>query len=227
MDNILITTTVSLDCDAEQPMQTLHLVQGDYGTRALRFIPVLNGRLMDMEAAGVERVKVRLHCDGREDLLLDCVMSADKRYADLVPTQAMVDEADEWAAQLVLLDEENHTVSSAPFRVMVHGTVYEGDAVEHTNSAVLSAYYDAQGNLNIEKLNGETVRSTGEENLIAKIQEELADHLVSDEDRQALEDLDNNINQPVKTTDSPTFAGLTIGSLIIHDDGTIEGAKFA
>lgn len=225
-NNVMIITTISLDCDAQQTMQVLHLVSGDYGTRKLRFIPTMSGRLLDMDEMGVTRAKMRLHCDGWEDLLIDCELDEAKKFADLVPTQAMVDEADEWAAQLVLLDDNNQTMSSADFRIVVHGTVYQGDAIEHTNSSVLAAYYDAQGHLNIEKRNGDVVRSTGESNLVGMIEEELSEELVSAEDRQALEGLSENIDQAVKTTSSPTFAGLTIGTLTIDANGNVTGARF-
>jgi hypothetical protein len=42
MENILITTTVSLDCAGNANQMVIHLVQGDYGVRALRLIPVVS-----------------------------------------------------------------------------------------------------------------------------------------------------------------------------------------
>ena len=224
MENILITTTVSLDCAGNANQMVIHLVQGDYGTRALRLIPVDSGKLMDMEAEGVVQAKVRLACAGHEDLLINCELG--DRYATLVPTQAMTSGADTWQAQLVLLDESNMTVSTAPFTVVVHGTVYNGDTVEHTNSAVTAAAYDAQGRLVLQQLNGNEVVAADFTNLVSAIQTALADYLLTAEDRQDLTTIKGYLNQSVKTDAEPEFAGLTIGNVTISSSGEIDGAVF-
>lgn len=235
-DNILITTTVSLGCAGNANQMVIHLVQGDYGTRALRLIPVDSGKLMDMDAEGVVQAKVRLACAGHEDLLIDCELG--DRYATLVPTKAMTSGADTWQAQLVLLDDNNMTVSTAPFTVVVHGTVYNGDAVEHTNSAVTAAAYDAQGRLVLQQLNGNEVVAADFTNLVSAIQTALADYLLTAQDRTDINTIKGYLNQSVKTDAEPRFEGLQIGGtwnastgkwqggVSISSSGEIDGAVF-
>jgi YD repeat-containing protein len=223
MDNILITTTVSLNVGTGEPRMVIHLVRGDYGTRRLRLIPVDNSRLMDME--NVAAAKVRLGTGEGAPLLIDCVLG--DHYADLVPTQAMTLAADEWDAQLVLLDENNQTLCTAPFTIVVHGTVYEGDAVEHTDNNVTAAYYNAAGRLVIEKRDGEKVTVTDLDNLMDAVTDALEEHLVSQTDREALDSWGERVDQDVRTDASPTFAGLTVGSLTISATGEISGATFS
>lgn len=222
MDKILITTTVSLDADVGEPQKTIHLVVGDYGTRRFRMIPVSGGRLMDMTQ--VAAAKVRLACAGREALLIDCVLGS--HYADMIPTEAMVDEADEWQAQLVLLDDSDQTLSTAPFTICVHGTVYEGDAVEHTDNSVMSVYYDEQGRLTLEKLNGDIIRTAGPwEHTHEDVTEEASGFMPA-ADHQAIETLQGYLDQEVKTDSDVEFKSITVGGITINEDGTIEGARF-
>ena len=226
MDKILITTTVGLDCDASVPQKVIHLVAGDYGTRALRLVPVSSGALIRMDEAGVTAAKVRLACTGREVLLIDCTLG--DVYAELVPTEAMVSEADTWQAQLVLLDEANMTLSASPFEIVVHGTVYQGDAVEHTDASVLNVSYDSQGYLCLEKASGEILKANKtvqEAHTHAEATAEKAGFM-SAEDKAALDGLSGLFDQGLKTTDSPEFAGLTIGGLTIDAEGNIRGARF-
>jgi hypothetical protein len=225
MDNILITTTVSLDCAGNANQIVIHLVQGDYGTRALRLIPVLEGRLMNMEEAGVVRAKVALADRGVAGPVIDCELG--DCYATMVPTKGMMTTAREWAAELILLNEENGTVRSMPFTLIVHETVYKGnDTVEYTNSRVTSAEYDEQGRLTLEELNGEKIVAGGLENLIAALREELADYLLTPEDRADLTMMKGYLNQSVKTDASPEFAGLKVGTVEISAGGEISGAIF-
>jgi hypothetical protein len=226
MENILMTTVVSLDCVVGEPQLVIHLVQGDYGTRALRMIPLYGGRLINFAEAGVAAAKVVLACEGHENLLIDC--ETGENWAELVPTANMVSTADEWNAQLILLDENNQTLHSAPFIINVHGDVTHGDMVEHTDSRVIDAYYDAQGDLNLEMRSGETIKSSGKGYLATYVQGQLeaGNKLLTDEDRGKLDDIDDYLDQSVKTTASPTFSGLTIGEITISADGTISGATF-
>lgn len=220
--SVLITTTLGLDADIAEPQKTVHLVAGDYGTRALRLIPVAGGHLLDMD--NYAAAKVRLACAGHQDLLIDCVMG--DHYADFVPTAAVVATADEWDAQLVLIDANDQTVSAAPFTVYVHGTVYEGDAVEHTASGVVSVEYDDQGRIVIETQDGRIVRTDGSWQHTHPAVTSEANGMMTPEQAAALTETAGRMDQDVKTDSSPTFAGLTVGALTIEADGTISGARF-
>lgn len=241
MENILITTTVSLECDGNEPQKVIHLQVGDYGARALRLIPVLNGRLIEMDAAGVIAAKVLLSCPGRELLMIDCELG--DTYATLVPTPAMVSSADEWEAQLVLYTgtDPDVTLRTWPFLVNVHGGVYKGDAVEHTDNRVVAAYYEQvdgayTGKLVLEMSTGdkyvtdETVQGVHTHGLATAPDAELGTEgtagFMSPADKEKLDGLDDLFDQSVKTTASPTFSGLTIGEITISADGTISGATF-
>lgn len=237
MDNILITTTVSLDCAGNANQIVIHLVQGDYGTRALRLIPVLEGRLMNMEEAGVVRAKVALADRGVAGPVIDCELG--DCYATMVPTKGMMTTAKEWAAELILLNEENGTVRSMPFTVIVHETVYKGhDTVEYTNSRVTSARYDEQGQLKLEQLNSNTITVEGFAYLINAIKTELADYSLTQEDRTDLRTIKSYLDQSVKKDAEPRFEGLQIGGtwnattgkwvggVSISSDGELSGAIF-
>lgn len=232
MDNILITTTVGLNTDVSEPQKVIHLVVGDYGSRRLRLVPVHEGRLIDVDQAA--QAKVRMQSSGQAALLIDCEIG--DHYADLIPTQAMMAEADEWAAQLVLLDEMGHTISSAPFSVIVHGTVYTGDAVEHTSNGVVAVYYDDNGCLVLQKESGDTISTPGywehthdlvRTPVAGDEEDEGEAGFMSVADKVYLDQLQEYVDQGVKTTDSPTFAGLTIGTMNIDAQGNITGARFA
>ena len=220
--SVLITTTVGLDADIAEPQKTIHLVAGDSGTRALRLIPVSGGQLLNMEDYAA--AKVRLHCAGHEDLLIDCTMG--DHYADFVPTPAVVVQADEWDAQLVLLDAEGQTVSAAPFTVIVHGTVYQGDAVEHTDSSVVSVAYDEQGRIVLVTRAGAILKTDSYWHHTHDAVSETEAGMMTPAQAAAIEELSGHLDQDVKTASSPTFAGLTVGTLVINADGTIEGARF-
>lgn len=222
MNNILITTTVSLDVNVQQPMMVIHLMQGNYGTRALRLVPVENGRLMDLSQ--VAAASVGMSCVGHDNLEIDCEIS--DTYVTLVPTKAMTQEADEWLCQLNLMNEDMLTLSSALFRVIVHGTAYDGDAVEHTNTGVTAVYFEDDGRLTIEKLDGEKVTSPTHWEHDHPVATAEAPGFMTAEMAAAIEDLSENVNQGVKTTDQPTFAGLKIGNVTIDANGTISGAVF-
>lgn len=231
MSDILVTTTVSLDVGVQDPQMVIHLMMGNYGTRALRLVPVSNGRLMDMDDfAGAS---VGMSCAGHENLLIDCELG--DHYVTLVPTQAMTEQADEWLCQLNLYDSQQQVLSSAPFKIIVHGSVYAGDAVEHTNSGVTALYFDSQGYLNAERLDGGIVRANNkyehthpvavapdEDNDI-----EGLDGFMSKEDKAKLESL--SVGQDVSTDSDVTFKSVTVtdGTHTITINGTtISGATF-
>lgn len=226
-DNILITTTVSLDCDTEQPMKHIHLVRGDKGIRRLRLVPVLNGKLIDMEAAGIERAKVVLSGTSA-NTMIGCTLG--DRWADFVPTGTLTEISGQWNANLVLLDGEGGQVTCCPFVIIVHAGVYDGDLIEHTDNRVTSAAYsgaeESKGSLVIQMRDGEEIAVTGSEYLVEMIADALDERLLKDGDREDIQTVLDEMNEYVKTGTSPTLTGLTIGGLTIRSDGTLEGAKF-
>ena len=219
---VLITTTVSVDAQKPGSQAVIHLVRGDSGTRALRLVPTEGGRVISFE--NVAQAKLRAHpLSGSSDLLLNCELG--ESFADVVPTPAFVEAAEEWACQLVLLDENNQTISSAPFTVIVHEDVYHGDAIEHTNTKVSGMTWDANTmTLKLVLENGEekTIVLTHGHPVVTATEDGFFPHGWYDE----LLNWINWLNQGVKTTDSPTFAGLHIGSLYINGNGEIQNARF-
>lgn len=231
MSDTLITTTVSLDVGAQDPQMVIHLMMGNYGTRALRLVPVDNARLMDMD--NFAGASVGMSCAGRENLEIDCVMG--DHYVTLVPTKAMTEQADEWLCQLNLYDAQQQVLSSAPFKIIVHGSVYAGDAVEHTNSGVTALYFDSQGYLTAERLDGGIVRAGNKyEHVhpVAVAPDEVndiegLDGFMSKEDKAKLESL--SVGQDVSTDSDVTFKSITVtdGTHTITINGTtISGATF-
>lgn len=234
MDNILITTTVSLDINVQQPLMAIHLVQGNYGTRALRLVPTASGRLMDLE--NVTAASVGMSCPARQNLEIDCEVA--DHYVTLVPTQAMTASADEWLCQLNLYNAQNEVLSSAPFKIIVHGDVYEGDAVEHTDARVSAVYFDDNGKIVIERMDGETVTSAddaqhGEHATWAHRHDnatETADGFMPKEAVTAIETLQTFIATLNAGSMEVTFGKVTVGSganeITLNNDGTITGAVF-
>ena len=229
--SVLITTTVSVDAQKTGAQVTLHLVQGDAGTRRILFVPISGGRLID--TAQVSMAKVILASSALDEPLeIDCVISSGKIY--MTPTAAMVEFADEFACQLVLYNSSNETLSTMPFTIIVHGTVFEGDAVEHTNTRISSVRFDDEtGRLTIELADG-TVLVANYWNHTHDLATALKDGFLSKEDFALLRSIDNYINQDVKTTATPRFEGLEIGwdedlqepILTIDNEGVITGLRF-
>lgn len=227
---ILITTTVAVDAQKTGAQVTLHLIQGDAGTRRILFVPVSGGRQVDI--SGAARAYVRaLSLAAEEPLLIPCTIEDGNAY--MVPTAALVANADEWACELIFMDDEEEPIedyigrklTSLPFTIITHGSVYDGDAVEHTNNSVSAVYFDEQGRLVVELLDGSKIIAPKWEHThpLATAEEP---GFMSPSQFTLLQQLSEWMDQGVKTTDSPTFAGLRVGDLVINGDGTIEGLRF-
>lgn len=218
----LITTTVSVDAQKDWSQAVIHLVQGDAGTRRLMYVPIYGGRQISMER--VVKAKVRAESQATGDpLLIDCTIEGGKIY--MVPTAALVADADEFHSQLVLMDADDQTLSSMQFTILVHGTVYEGDAVEHTNNSVSAVYFDEQGRLTVELMDGTKLVADKWEHTHPLATTEI-DGFMSKEDFTLLHGLEEYLDQDVTTEAEPTFAGLHIGDLYIDGDGVITGLRF-
>jgi hypothetical protein len=218
----LITTTVSLDAEKTGAQVILHLAQGDAGTRRLQFVPAAGGRLIDVREASA--AKLMAHgMGGGADLLMDCALEGGAIY--YTPTAALVAEAETYACQLVLLDDDDQTLKTLPFTVLIHGGVYDGDAVEHTNTTATSVYFDEDGQLTIELADGTKLIADRWEHTHDLATAEKAGFM-SPEQFALLANVASWMDQGVKTTDSPTFAGLTVGNVTIDPDGSISGLRF-
>ncbi len=110
---VLITTAVSLDTSRQTQQPVIHLKQGDAGTRRLRLVPSCGGRGVRVESAAAAQVRAR--SETGEALLLDCEKG--ERWADLIPTPALVERAAEYECELVLLDKTGNTLTSAAFTI--------------------------------------------------------------------------------------------------------------
>lgn len=219
---VMITTTVSVDAQKTGAQVTLHLIQGDAGTRRIMFVPISGGRQIDLDGVATAKMTAASVHTG-EPLLINCTIEQGKIY--MVPTAALVGQVDEYACQLVLLDDEDQTLSSMPFTIISHGTVYDGDAVEHTNTTVSAVYFDDQGRLTVELMDGTVLVADKWEHTHPLATDEI-DGFMSKENYALLQQLGQYLNQGVKTTDEPTFAGLHIGDLYIDDEGVITGLRF-
>jgi hypothetical protein len=220
-NRVLITTTVSVDAQKTGAQVTLHLIQGDAGTRRIQFVPISGGRQISL--ANVSGARVRAVSLSGEPLLINCTIEDGAVY--MVPTAALVQNVDEWACQLVLLNSDDETLSSMPFTILTHGTVYDGDAVEHTNKELSAIYFDSQGRLTIELADG-TVLVADKWVHTHDLATATKAGFLSAAHYTLLTQLAQRVNQDVRTTASPTFAGLTIGSMTISGDGTITGLRF-
>lgn len=222
----LITTTVCVDAQKPASQMVVHLCQGDSGTRTLRMIPIEGGAAIDLSSAA--QAKVTAHPTSGQDLLLNCTLGG--YYADLVPTPALVATEQEWTAQLVLLDSGNNTLKSLPFTILVHGSVYTGDTVEHTNREVTEIRWDAGEQKLAIVLGGEA----GEDVLVYSpamththpLATEEAPGFMSPAQFLQLEALATQVDQDVSQDGEPTFAGLHVGSIYIKPDGTMENVRF-
>ena len=219
----LITTTVSLDAQKTGDQVTMHLVRGDSGTRTFNFIPISGGQMISLYGVAAAKVQAQsLYTD--DPLLIDCTITGGLIF--MVPTAALVANADEWAAQLVLLDSGNQTLHSMPFTIIVHGTVYTGDAIEHTNTTVTEIRWDSTYQyMTIVLADGSTITSPAMTHTHAKATA-TADGFLSKEHYSKLVDYDTWLDQDVSQDGTPTFASATIGAVTIAADGTVTGLKF-
>lgn len=221
MGRVLITTVVGLSVDVSDPQKVIHLVRGDYNTRVLRMVPVHAGQVVDLSQ--VEQAKLRL-AGASNNLEINGVKGAG--YVDIIPTEAMTESAQDWAAQLVLLNDEQETIAAAPFTVRVHGDVYNGDAVEHTDNRVTGVHWE-DGVLVVTMADGETISAPGIWEHRHDNATDEADGFMSSEDKATLDDLDQRLTQDVSTTADVEFGSVTVGSIVLHSDGTITGARFS
>ena len=221
----LITTTVSVDSQRDDYDQVvLNLVQGDSGTRRFMFVPTSGGVPISM--SGVAAAKVSAVMSGSYNpMLIDCVIQSGKIY--MTPTTSLVQyDETEYECQLVLLDSSQQTLTSMKFTIYVHGRLYDGDAVEHTNTTVQSiTWNEATLSFALHKADDTVLYSPallhGHSNATTS-----KGGFMSSTDKINLDSLVSKVNQGVKTTDSPTFAAATIGAVTIAADGTVTGLRF-
>jgi hypothetical protein len=221
---VLITTTVSVDTQKSADQVTMHLVKGDVGTRRFLFVPASGGRPVSMENVVHARVLALNQWLG-EPLQIECVIESGKVY--MTPTAALVADANEWACQLVLLDEDDQQLSSLPFTIIVHDKVFDGDAVEHTNTTVTAVYYDDDGFLCIRLADGTILKADRALNdHTHAIVTETDDGFFSHEWYEELQNWLTWLDQDVSTTAAPTFHDLHVGQVTIHNNGEVEGLMF-
>ena len=91
---VLITTTVSVDAQKNGAQVTLHLIQGDAGTRRIMFVPISGGRQIDLDGVATAKMTAASVHTG-EPLLINCTIEQGKIY--MVPTAALVGQVDEYA----------------------------------------------------------------------------------------------------------------------------------
>ena len=227
---VLITTTVSVDAQKNGAQVTLHLVKGDAGTRRIMFVPISGGRQVDITGVVTAKVQAQSKVTG-DPLLIDCTIENGKVY--MVLTAALVQDVDEFECQLVMIDGEDMQLHPMPFTIIVHGTVYDGDAVEHTNTTVSAVYFDGQGRLTVELMDGTKLVADKWEHTHPLATDEI-DGFMSKEDFTLLHSVGDYVNQDVKTSGTPRFEGLQIGwddelqvpKLTIDSDGVITGLRF-
>lgn len=221
---VIITTTVSLDTQRDETQVIIHLKQGDFGTRALRFIPAASGKPVDF--TNVTSGHLKLKSKENEENVLELDGTLGDNYVDIVPTEAMTEYAEEYACELVLTNEADETLTSATFTIIVHGTVYSGDTVEHTNKTVTAVYFDENGQLCVVLGGDETIKAGKWTHTHDNATADAAGFM-SAKDKKALDAITPHIDQGVKTSDTPTFEGIKIGDTVtISSDGLATGLRF-
>lgn len=223
MSGHLITTTVSVDTSRNDYAQvTINLVQGDAGTRRIQFVPAQGGAPIDMSE--VAQAKVAAASAGGEALQIDCTIEYGKIY--MVPTAALVQYENVWQCQLVLFDSSNNTLRSLKFTINVQTAVYT-DAVEHTNTNITSISWNSPTKtFALHKADDTTLYSPELTHSHANATPSAAGFM-SAGDKDSLDRLNTKVDQAVKTTDSPTFANLTIGDVSINGTtGVVTGLRF-
>lgn len=221
---VIITTTVSLDTQRDETQVIIHLKQGDFGTRALRFIPAAGGKPVDFTNVKQGCIKLQSKTNAENALLIDGTPG--DNYVDIVPTEAMTEFAEEYACELVLTNEADETLTSATFTIIVHGTVYEGDTVEHTNTTVKTVYFDENEQLCVVLADGTVIKAEKWTHTHDNATAEAAGFMSAD-DKKALDAITPHIDQGVKTSDTPTFEGIQIGSSVtISSNGLATGLRF-
>ena len=221
---VIITTTVSLDTQRDETQVIIHLKQGDFGTRALRFIPAAGGKPVDFTNVTSGHLKLKSKENEENVLELDGVPG--DNYVDIVPTEAMTKYAEEYACELALMNADKEPLTSATFTIIVHGTVYNGDTVEHTNKTVTAVYFDENGQLCVALADGTVIKAEKWTHTHDNATAEAAGFM-SAEDKATFDTITPYIDQGVKTSDTPTFAGIKIGDTVtISSDGLATGLRF-
>jgi hypothetical protein len=225
----LITTTVSVDAQKAADQVIIHLVKGDSGTRRFQFVPIEGGHLIDVSAVAMAKVQAYSQAT-TGSLLIDCVIESGKVY--MTPTPAFVASVDEWACQLVLLVwnediQDYQTLTSMPFTTIIHGRVYEGDAVEHTNVTLEEAAYDAATKTLILTMADGSVISVSLDHVHANATTTAAG-FESATDKANLDTLVSRVDQDLRTNaaTTPSFPSLSVGAVTIYNDGTVTGLRF-
>jgi hypothetical protein len=220
----LITTTVAVDAQKRGDQVVLHLVKGDHGTIRFMFVPTAGGKRIDISQAA--QAKVRAHStlwQPAEDILLNCTISGGNVY--MTPTETLTWDKNEFEAQLVLIKPDTTTLSSLPFTIIVHDTVYEGDAVQRTNNSLTDLEWtEATLTLTAQLKDGTEI--TVQLPHVHPAADSDNDGFMTSDMYDLLQQLQEWMDQGVKTTDDPTFAGLHIGNLTIDSQGNITGARF-
>ena len=220
----LITTTVAIDQERQGEQVTLHLVQGDYGTIRFQFVATNGGNKIDM--ANVSEAKVMAHStywEPSEDLLINCTIQDGNIY--MTPTQALTQYRNEFQAQLVLINSLTQTATSLYFTIIVHDRLYTGDTVEHTNTTLTQMDWEPVTLVLTATLKDGTTVSVSLPHTHPDATGSSAGFM-SAAMYNLLQQLGAWMDQGVKTTDDPTFAGLHIGDLSIDSEGNISGARF-
>ena len=221
---VIITTTVSLDTQRDETQVIIHLKQGDFGTRALRFIPAAGGKPVDFTSVTSGHLKLKSKENEENVLELDGTLG--DNYVDIVPTETMTKYAEEYACELALMNADKEPLTSATFTIIVHGTVYNGDTVEHTNKTVTAVYFDENGQLCVALADGTVIKADKWTHTHDNATAEAAGFM-SAEDKATFDTITPYIDQGVKTTDTPTFAGIKIGDTVtIGSDGLATGLRF-
>lgn len=224
----LITTTVSVDSQRDDYDQvTLNLVQGDSGTRRFLFVPTSGGVPISM--SGVAAAKVSAVMSGSYNpMLIDCVIENGKIY--MTPTVSLVQyDETEYECQLVLLDSSQQTLTSMKFTIYVHGRLYDGDAVEHTNTNVTSISWNGDTlSFALHKADDTTLYSPALTHTHPDATTEAKGFMTTSQ-VTSLNTLNSRVNQDLRSsnTSGPTFYKLTVGSVVIAHDGTVTGLKFS
>lgn len=221
----LLTTTVSVDAQkVDYSQAVINLVQGDVGTRRFQMVPISGG--IPISLADVASAKIQAVNMGGDPLLINCVITSGKIYME--PPTALVQYASEWQCQLVLLDDENQTLHSMRFTIIVHNAVYTGDTVEHTNVAVTGVEWDQTNQKLIIHLADGTSFYCGPLTHSHSLATASNNGFMASSHFNNLATLWGWNNQNLRSDYAvgPSFQKLTVGDVTIFNTGVVTGIRF-
>lgn len=237
---MIVTNVISIGATHEAQELTIHLPEGEKNGRRLAFVPINNGSVVRLDTTMAAKIIA-----GSAGETKEFIGTVENGKAVFNVTENMTEHAAEYECTLIIEDEDENTLYSQEFTLLIHPNGWSGDVVVNNNQTLTEITFDEGTKVLTAVLaNGETITADmNHGHALAVAEDEEAeppvagnDGFMSKEDKGTLDTLGRYITQPMSTTDYPTFRGVILTAYPDDDtqprvviDGatqTISGAVF-